>query len=84
VWSAKASGQGAQTLDWPVKKGDVSVVAMKADGSRSLAGHVKVAAKIALLPWIGLALLVAGLLVLVGSVAWLIVRPVRRARGRLA
>lgn len=82
VWVAKASGPGAQTLKWNVGQGDVAVVAMKADGSRSLAGHVTVAAKIAWLSWVGVALLVAGLLMLVGSVAWLIVRPIRRVRGR--
>jgi hypothetical protein len=83
VWRAKASGPGAQTLNWSVKPGNVAVVAMKADGQRALAGHVKVAAKISWLPWIGVALLVAGLLILAASVAWLIVRPIRRVRRRL-
>ncbi|GAA3154550.1 hypothetical protein GCM10010449_84620 [Streptomyces rectiviolaceus] len=82
-WIAKASGQGAQTLNWSVKSGDVAAVAMKADGSRGPAGHVTVAAKIGWLPWIGVASLVAGLFVLAGSVL-LIVRPLRRARGRTA
>ncbi|APY84437.1 hypothetical protein DCW30_04235 [Streptomyces alfalfae] len=82
-WIAKASGQGAQTLDWPVTSKDVTAVAMKADGSRGPSGHVTVAAKIGWLPWIGAASLVAGLLLLVGS-ALLIVRPLRRARGRTA
>ncbi|WP_369211088.1 hypothetical protein [Streptomyces flavofungini] len=82
-WIAKASGEGAQTLDWPVKAGDVTAVAMRADGSRGPSGHVTVAAKIGWLPWIGAASLVAGLLLLVGSVL-LIVRPLRRARGRAA
>ena len=84
VWIAKASGHGAQTLHWAVRPGDVEAVAMKADGSRSLAGHVTVAAKIAGLPWIGAALLVAGLLTLAGSVVWLIRLPIRRVRGRTA
>lgn len=84
VWTAKASGKGAQTLNWTVKPGTVAVVAMKADGSKQLAGHVTVSAKIASLTWIGVALLVAGLIILVGSVAWLIVKPIRRARGRTA
>ncbi|GGV19787.1 hypothetical protein GCM10010260_69700 [Streptomyces filipinensis] len=83
VWVAQASGQGAQTLNWSVKSGDVAAVVMKADGSRGQAGHVTVAAKIAWLPWIGAASLLAGLLVLAGSVL-LIVRPLRRARGRAA
>lgn len=83
VWVAKASGQGAQTLNWTVKSGDVQAVVMKADGSRGQSGHVTVAAKVAGLTWIGIGSLVAGLLLLAGSV-WMIVRPVRRARGRLA
>lgn len=83
VWAAKASGQGAQTLSWPVKSGDVQAVVMKADGTRGQSGHVTVAAKVAGLTWIGIGSLVAGLLLLFGSV-WLIVRPIRRARGRTA
>ncbi|MGW7594484.1 hypothetical protein, partial [Streptomyces rubiginosohelvolus] len=66
-----------------VKSGDVRAVVMKADGSRGQSGHVTVAAKVAGLTWIGIGSLVAGLLLLVGSV-WLIVRPIRRARGRTA
>ncbi|WP_225830506.1 hypothetical protein [Streptomyces sp. NK08204] len=84
VWMAKASGKGAQTLKWTVQPGEVAAVAMKPDGSRRLAGHVTVGVKIAGLLWIGAALLVAGLLILVGSVLWLIVRPIRRVRGRTA
>lgn len=84
VWAAKAGGQGAQTLNWSVKSGDVAAVFMKADGSRGLSGKVTVAAKIAWLPWIGAALLAAGLVMLAGSVVYLLVRPIRRARGRTA
>ncbi|MHB6904029.1 hypothetical protein [Streptomyces sp. DB-54] len=84
VWGAKAGGQGAQTLNWSVKSGDVAAVFMKADGSRGPSGKVTVAAKIAWLPWIGAALLAAGLVILAGSVVYLMVRPIRRARGRTA
>ncbi|MEU6009328.1 hypothetical protein [Streptomyces sp. NPDC047453] len=82
MWLAKASGKGAQTLKWTVQPGDVAAVAMKADGSSGLAGHVTVAAKFAYLSWIGVAFLVAGLVLLVGSVVLLIMRPVRHARRR--
>jgi hypothetical protein len=84
VWLAKADGQGAQTVSWTVQPGDVEAVAMKADGTRGLAGHVDVAAKIAGLTWMGVGSLVVGLLLLAASVLWLVVRPVRRARGRTA
>ncbi|MET9810486.1 hypothetical protein [Streptomyces halstedii] len=84
VWAAKASGEGAQTVNWSVEPGEVTAVAMKADGSSGLAGHVTVAAKIAGLAWAGAALLVIGLVVLVASIMYLLVRPVRRARGRAA
>lgn len=84
VWIAEASGKGAQTVNWTVQPGSVQAVAMNADGSRGLSGHVTVAAKIAGLTWIGIAFLVAGVLLLAASVMWLIRRPVRRARGRMA
>ncbi|MFJ2743703.1 hypothetical protein ACIO3O_29100 [Streptomyces sp. NPDC087440] len=81
VWIAKAGGQGAQTLNWPVQPGEVGLVAMKADGSRGVSGQVTVAAKIGALTWTGIAGLVVGVLLLAGAVL-MIVRPVRRARGR--
>ncbi|MFE4588482.1 hypothetical protein [Streptomyces laurentii] len=81
LWSAQADGKGVQTLNWPVKPGEVGLVAMNADGSRGVAGHVTVAAKIGVLSGTGIALLVVGVLVLVGSLL-MIVRPIRRARGR--
>ncbi|MFF2012617.1 hypothetical protein ACFVWY_26575 [Streptomyces sp. NPDC058195] len=83
VWVAKAGGQGAQTLNWTVKPGEVAAVAMKADGSRGLAGHVTVEARVGALAGIGYGLLAAGLIVLAGSL-FLIVKPVRRARARTA
>jgi hypothetical protein len=84
VWSAKASGAGEQTLTWTVESGEMVAVAMNADGSRALAGTVSVAGKIGSATLLGTALLLGGLVVLVASVIWLIVRPMRRARGRVS
>lgn len=84
AWVAKAAGKGAQTVDWNVKSGEVQAVAMRSDGASGLSGHVNVAAKVAGLTWMGTVLLAAGLVLLAGSVIWLIRKPVRRARGRAA
>ncbi|MET7641788.1 hypothetical protein [Streptomyces sp. NPDC005438] len=81
VWMVESAGKGAQTVDWTVKSGEVQAVAMKADGTPGLSGHVDVSAKIAGLAWMGVALLVVGLLLLAVSVIWLIRKPIRLARG---
>jgi hypothetical protein len=68
-WAASASGEGRQTLTWEVRKGDWSVVLMNADGSRGVAADVDVGAKLSWLLWVAIGLLVAGVLILAGSVA---------------
>lgn len=78
-WGASASGVGTQTLTWKVRAGDWSVVLMNADGSRGVAADIDLGAKLSFLIWIGIGLLIGGVLVTGGSVA-LIVLAARTPR----
>ena len=62
IWVASAAGGGAQTIEWDAREGQWAVAVMNADGSRAVAADVSVGAKLAVLPWIGGALLLLGLL----------------------
>jgi len=52
IWSATATGEGEQTLEWEIEDGDWSVVVMNADGSKGITADVKAGAK---LPWLATA-----------------------------
>lgn len=77
-WDAHATGTGTQTLVWPVRSGNWTVVAMNADGSRPVSVHVSVAATLSALPWISGGLLAGGIIALAGGVLLLVI-PIRRA-----
>ena len=83
IWTAAATGAGPLTLhfDAHAQQGDLVLVAMNADGSPSVGGHVATAATVPSLPWIAAGLLAAGAVLLAGSAA-LIVKPARRRSGR--
>ena len=78
IWDAQAAGTGTQTLIWPARPGNWTVVAMTAGGSRPVAVQISVGAAMPALPWIGAGLLAGGALLLAGGTA-LIVVPARRA-----
>jgi hypothetical protein len=78
IWATRAAGPGAQTLTWPARAGNWTVIAMNADGSRPVAMRVSVGAAMPALPWIGAGLLAVGVLILAAGIA-LIVLPARRA-----
>jgi hypothetical protein len=79
IWAAAASGVGRQTLEWKVAKGDWSVVVMNADASRNVDTSISLGAKIRFVLWLGLGVLLFGLLVLAGGAA-LIYAGARRRR----
>ncbi len=79
-WAASASGVGTQTVTWKVQEGDWSVVLMNADGSRHVVANIDLGAKLSFLLWLAIGLLVAGALVLIGSIA-LIVLAARRPQA---
>jgi hypothetical protein len=73
------SGTGTQTLEWKPKQGDWAVVVMNADGSAGVTTQSTFGAKVTFLAEVGLALLAAGLVLLVASV--LFVYFALRGRG---
>lgn len=82
-WTVQATGTGTQTLEFDAQqqRGDQVAVVMNADGSRSLSGRAESAVTQPSLPWIAGGLLAGAVALGVGA-AVLIVRPVRRVRGR--
>jgi len=78
TWVAYAAGPGTQTVVWPVRSGNWTVVAMNADGSRPVRVHVDVGATLPALPWIVAGLLTAGVVALAGGIVLLVI-PIRRA-----
>jgi hypothetical protein len=68
-WSVSASGQGTQTVTWKVREGEWSAVLMNADGSRHVVADLDLGAKLSFVLWLAIGVLIAGALVLVGSVA---------------
>jgi hypothetical protein len=82
-WTVQATGTGTQTLEFDAQqlRGDQVAVVMNADGSRSVSGRAESAVTQPSLPWIASGLLAAAVAVGAGA-ALLVVKPVRRARGR--
>ena len=79
-WVASASGPGRQSVDWDVEGGSWSVVAMNEDGARRVAVDADVGAKVGWFLWVGIGLLVGGLLLVAGGGA-LIALAARRPAG---
>jgi hypothetical protein len=67
-WVARGSGTRAN-LTWKLRDGDFRAVVMNADGARRVATRAQFGVEIPALPWIGLGLLVGGLVLLAGGVA---------------
>jgi hypothetical protein len=81
-WVARSTGSGQQTVTWPVRAGDWTIVAMNADGSRGLGIRADVGATVPILQWVATGLLIgAGILLVIGVL--LVAVPVSRA-GRQA
>jgi len=83
LWVASASGPGRQQLDWALETGDWSIVLMNADASAGVEADVSASAEASLLPWLAIAVLVAGVLVLFGS-GLLVFLAVRETGGGTA
>jgi hypothetical protein len=78
IWVTRASGPGTQTLTWPARPGNWTVLVMNPGGSRPVAVRISVGAAMPALPWIGIGMLASGVLVLAAGIA-LIAGSVRRA-----
>lgn len=66
-WVASVHGSGTQVLTWETDSGSWSVVLMNADGSRGVDARVKAGAEIPYALWIGLGVLVIGILLAAGA-----------------
>lgn len=64
-WAARSVGSGTQTLNWSPQEGDWRVVVMNANGSPEISAEVTAGARFPELLWIGIGLLVGGLVLLV-------------------
>jgi len=82
-WTVQATGTGTVTLafDAHQQRGDQVAVVMNADGSRSVSGRAESSVTQPSLSWIAGGLLAGAVALGVGAVP-LIVKPVRRVRGR--
>jgi hypothetical protein len=70
-WQTRASGTGAQTISWPVKKGHWSAVVMNADGSRNVSVDAQLAARLSGAWWFVVAFIALGAVSLAGGIALL-------------
>ena len=68
-WVARGSGRDSAAVDWKVRDGDYRVVVMNADGSRGVVTRSKFGAAVPYPPWVGLGVLIAGLVLTAGGVA---------------
>jgi hypothetical protein len=66
-WSASASGSGSQSIEWDVAEGNWSVVVMNADASPGVDVELSVGAKVGFIFWVGLGLLIFGVILLAGG-----------------
>jgi Domain of unknown function (DUF4389) len=66
-WSASASGRGPQTLSWTPRRGNWRVVVMNATGTRDVTANVTVGARLPHLMTIAIAILGAGISLLILS-----------------
>jgi hypothetical protein len=71
-WAASASGVGTQTVTWKVREGNWSVVLMNADGSHRVVADVDLGAKLSFLLWVGIGLLLGGVVLAGGSTALIV------------
>ena len=78
-WAAKQEGLGTQTLQWPIRSGDWTVVLMNADGSPAVSADVSLGAHLGFLLPLGVGLTVGGVVLLAVGIL-LVVLGARRSR----
>lgn len=72
-WVASATGRGPLQLEWDVEPGRWAVVVMNADATRGVDVDASIGVRVPALPWIGLGLLIAGMLLLplaIAAIVW--------------
>lgn len=73
IWVARATGPGTQTLTWTPQAGDWTIVVMYADAGPGVAVQADAGATTPALPWIAVALLLAGAVLLSVGVTCIVV-----------
>jgi hypothetical protein len=68
-WQTRAIGTGAQSISWPVKKGQWSAVVMNANDSRHVSVNAQLAARLSGAWWFVAAFIAFGALSLAGGIA---------------
>jgi hypothetical protein len=66
-WTTSAHGSGQQRIEWDVRQGNWAVVIMNADGTPGVKTRFSVGAKVPIILWVGIALVLAGGVVAVGG-----------------
>jgi hypothetical protein len=66
-WAVSATGSGRQSISWNMRDGTWDVVVMNADGGAGVVTNVSVGAKVSIILWIGVGLLVLGAILAVGG-----------------
>jgi hypothetical protein len=79
-WVAQAEGPGEQTLNWDVEFGDWTAVLMNADAARGVDVEADAGVKLDWAIWVGVGLLVVGLLMSAGAVALILLISRRASR----
>jgi hypothetical protein len=80
IWVKSAVGQGTRTLSWKPQRESWTILAMNADGSRTVAVRADISAAVPGLPRFAYSVLGLGIALLVGSVL-LVALTLRRAAG---
>ena len=80
-WAAQAEGEGEQVLEWDIEGGNWSVVFLNADAKPGVDVDASVGIEIDWLIWVGVGLVVVGLLIAGGGIALIVV--MRREAAQL-
>lgn len=76
-WSANATGVGRQELNWPVARGEHTLVIMNAEGTPGVAVEADVGVKLPYLRGFGIGLMAFGVVLLIAGIS-MVVLPLRR------
>jgi hypothetical protein len=77
-WAASAEGTGKVHVDWDVQSGHWALVVMNPDGGRYVDAKLRIGAELDALPWVGGALLGAGLLLALVAAGLIVVSLPKR------
>lgn len=80
-WVAQSEGSGEQTATWDAESGRWTAVVMNADGARGIDVEAEAGVKLDWVIWVGLGILVVGLLMSAGAVVLILFIGRRASRG---